>query len=297
VAALVVLLLVVSSVTFVLREGQVAVVTRFGAPRAVVTQAGPHLKLPWPVERVHALDGRRRVYAPRFAETLTRDKKNVILRTFVLWSVGEPLVFLQSTGDPRTAEERLDGLVTNAQNAVLGRHDLSALVSTDPARLQLAQVEERILQDVQATALQQFGVRVHQVGLQRLGFPAANTPYVFDQMRAERAQHAARQRAEGEREASAIRAQTDLEVAQITAEAKQKAAAIRGQAEAEAAQIYAEVHRRDPEFYKFLRSLDSLKSLLGRRSTVVLRTDAPPFNLLDGSGGGTGSPAGAAGRR
>jgi membrane protease subunit HflC len=289
VAIAAVALIAAFALLFTVREGQVAVVTRLGAPRAVVTGAGLHWKLPWPIERVHALDARKRVFISRFAETLTRDKKNIVLQAFVVWSVGDPLTFLTTMGDLRTADDRLDGLVTNAKNALLGRYDLAALVSTDPGRLRVDEVEDGILRDVEATARERFGVHIHQVGLNRLGLPAENVRFVFEQMRAERAQYAARHRAEGEREAAAIRSQTELEAARIRAEGRQRAAEIRGRAEAEAARIYADAHRRDPDFYRFVRSLDSLKTVLGRRSTVILRTDAPPFNLLDGAAGGPGT--------
>jgi|RhiMetdeSRZDD1v2_1073273.scaffolds.fasta_scaffold26838_8 modulator of FtsH protease HflC len=296
VAAMVVLTVAASSVLFTVREGSVAVVTRLGAPQRTTTVAGLHAKLPWPLERAYVLDVRARVFTSRFVETLTRDKKNIVLQAFVVWSVGDPLIFLQSIGELRPAEERLDALVTNAKNAVLGRYDLAALVSTDPARLKVDEVEGAILHDVEATSRERFGIRVQQVGLNRLGFPPENTRFVLEQMRVERAQYAARHRAEGEREAADIRSQTDLEVARIRAEAKQKAAEIRGRADAEAARIYADAHRRDPDFYKFVRSLDSLKTLLGRRSTVILRTDASPFDLLDSArtpaaGAATPSPA------
>jgi membrane protease subunit HflC len=288
VAAGAVALIAAAGFVFTVREGEVAVVTRLGAPRAVVADAGLHAKLPWPLERVHAFDARARVFTSRFVETLTRDKRNVVLQAFVVWSVGDALAFLQAVGDQQSAEDRLDGLVTNAKNGVLGRHDLSALVSTTPGAIKIGEIEEAVLRDVEATARERLGVRIHQVGLSRLGLPPENVKFVLDQMRAERAQVAARHRAEGEREASTIRAQTDLDAARIRAEGRRQAAEIRGRAEAEAARIYGEAHRRDPEFYRFVRSLESLKTVLGRRSTIILRTDAPPFDLLET---GPGAPA------
>ena len=272
--------IVASSVVVAVREGQVAVVTRFGAPRTVWPDAGLHVKWPWPIEQVWRFDARHRLFNSRFVETLTRDKKNIVLRTFVIWSIGEPLTFLQSVGDLATAEDRLDGLVTNAKNAVLGRYELVALVSTDPTRLKVPEIEADILADVRGTARERFGVDVRQVGLKQLGLPPENVPFVFEQMRTERQQFAARYRAEGEREAAAIRSQADLDAAKVRAEATQKAAEIGARADAQAARIYAEAQSRDPELYRFLRSLDSLKTLLGQRATVILRTDAAPFSLL-----------------
>jgi membrane protease subunit HflC len=295
-AGVVVATILSAAMLFALREGRVAVITRLGAPRAVVTRAGLHWKLPWPLERVHVLDGRRRLFDSRFTETLTGDKKNVVLRSFVVWSIADPLAFLQAIGDPATAEDRLDGLVTNAKNAILGRHELSALTSTDPSRLRIVEIEEAILADVAGTARDRFGIRVHQVGFSRLGLPPENVRAVLDQMRAERAQYAARHRAEGERDATVIRAQAEVESASLRADGQRKATEIRGRGEADAARIYADAHRRDPEFYRFLRTLDTLKTLLGRRSTVILRTDAPPFDVLDAGPGGRASGGAAESR-
>ena len=296
VAAGILTLIVASGVLVAVREGQVAVVTRFGAPRTVWRDAGLHAKWPWPVEHVWRFDARQRLFNSRFVETLTRDKKNIVLRTFVIWSVGEPLTFLQSVGDLATAEDRLDGLVTNAKNAVLGRYELAALVSTDPGLLKIPEIESDVLADVRGTARERFGVDVRQVGLKQLGLPPENVPFVFEQMRTERQQFAARYRAEGAREAAAIRSQADLDAAKVRAAGAQKAAEITARAEAQAARIYAEAQGRDPELYRFLRSLDSLKTLLGQRATVILRTDAAPFNLLttpslaEGAGPSTGRP-------
>ncbi len=266
--------------TWQLREGQVAIRLRLGRAVDVVQSAGLHGKLPWPIERVVLLDGRKRVLDTRHTEMLTRDKKNVILLSYVVWRVSDPLRFYQSLGSVEAADAKLDGLVTNAKISVLGGYDLSALVSTTADDLMAEQIEQAILADVTVKASEKYGVAIEEVGFQRLSLPEGNTRYVFEQMRAERKQYAARFRAEGEREAAKIRADTDLEVAQIRAEANEEAARIRGEAEAEAAGIYADAHSLDPEFYRFMRSLESMEKVLGKKSTVVLRTDSPPFQLL-----------------
>ena len=266
--------------TWQLREGEVAIRLRLGRSVDVVQDAGLHGKLPWPIERVVLLDGRSRLLNTRHTEMLTRDKKNVILLSYVVWRVSDPLRFYQSLGSVEAADAKLDGLVTNAKISVLGGYDLSAMVSTDPDDLRITEIEQAILADVATKAGEKYGVDIEEVGFKRLSLPEGNTRYVFEQMRAERKQYAARFRAEGEREAAKIRADTDLEVAQIRAEANEEAARIRGEADAEAARIYAEAHSLDPEFYRFMRSLESMEKVLGKKSTVVLRTDSPPFSLL-----------------
>jgi len=266
--------------TWQLREGSVAIRLRLGRAVDVVDAAGLHGKLPWPVDQIVFLDGRRRVLKTRHTEMLTRDKKNVILLSYVVWRISDPLRFYQSVGSVEGGDSKLDGLVTNAKISVLGGYDLSALVSTKSEDLKTEEIESAILGNVVTSATEKYGVSIEEVGFERLSLPESNTRFVFDQMRAERRQYAARYRAEGEREAQSIRSSTMLEVAGIRAEANEQAARIRGEAEAEAARIYADAHSADPDFYRFTRSLDSMGKVLNERTHVVLRTDSAPFELL-----------------
>jgi membrane protease subunit HflC len=268
----------------VVHEGQAVLVARFGRPLRADTQAGLHWRLPWPIDEASWLDMRRQIYEGGHTEMLTRDKKNVIVRTFVVWRIGDVLGFTQAIGDQREADGKLDGLLTNAAIATLGGHDLSALVSTNPADLQVDQIESELLADTAPVARRSYGVEIEQIRLERIALPEENVTAVFEQMRAERHQYAAKFRAEGEQEASRIRSEADLEAARIQAEGDEQAARIRGEAAARVAKTYADAHRVDPDLYRFTRSLESLDKLVTNNSTLVLRTDAEPFSFLQSAG-------------
>lgn len=282
VAFVVLVLFGLAACGLVLRQHEMAVVARFGEPRTVLREAGLFWKLPYPIETVYRFDRRIRMYDTRFAETLTRDQRNVIVLTYVAWRIDDPLRFFQAMGTASNAELKLDGLVTHAKNTALGNYDLSALVSTSVEDLRIPRIEEEILEAVAPSAKANYGIEILQVGIKRLAFPESNVRYVFDQMRAERARFAAQFRADGEKKASDIRSKTDLRKAEILAEARKEAETIRGRAEADAARLYATAHRKDPEFYMFQRSLESVKRILGARSTIILGTDAAPFSVLHG---------------
>jgi membrane protease subunit HflC len=264
----------------VVREGQAVLITRFGRPLRVATQSGLHWKLPWPIDEASLLDMRRRVYETGHTEMLTRDKKNIIARTFVVWRIGDPLGFTQSIGKQEAAEGKLDGLLTNAAIGTLGGHDLSALVSTNPGDLQVDQIESELLNSAAPIALRSYGVAIEQIRLERISLPEENVRAVFDQMRAERRQFAAKFEAEGELEASRIRSEADLEAARIRATGAEAQARIRGKSAAEVAKIYADAHRINPELYRFTRSLESLEKLVSGNASLILRTDSEPFSLL-----------------
>jgi membrane protease subunit HflC len=264
----------------IVQEGQAALITRFGRPLRVATQPGLHWKLPWPIDRASLLDLRRRVYETGHTEMLTRDKKNIIARTFVVWRIGDVLAFTQAIGGETGAEGKLDGLLTNAAIGTLGEHDLSALVSTNPGDLQVDQIESELLASTAPLALRSYGVAIEQIRLERIALPEANVAAVFEQMRAERRQFAAKFRAEGELEASRIRSEAELEAARISAKGAEEEARIRGESAAKVAKIYGDAHGINPDLYRFTRSLESLDKLVTGSTSLILRTDSEPFSLL-----------------
>jgi membrane protease subunit HflC len=212
---------------------------------------------------------------------LTRDKKNIIARTFVVWRIGDALSFTQSVGLEGTgAEGKLDGLLTNAAIGTLGGHDLSSLVSTNPQDLQMDQIESELLSSTAPVAMRSYGVAIEQIRLERIALPEENVTAVFEQMRAERRQFAAKFEAEGELEASKIRSEATLAAARIRAKGSEEEARIRGESAAQVAKTYADAHKVDPELYRFTRSLDSLNKLMTGNVSLILRTDSEPFSLL-----------------
>src|ERR1700692_759998 len=122
--------------------------------------------------------------------------------------------------------------MTNAAIGTLGGHDLSALVSKNPSDLQVDQIESELLASTAPMALRNYGVAVEQIRLERLALPEENVTAVFQQMRAERRQFAAKFDAEGQRAASQIRSEADLEAAQIRAKSAEEKARILGESPA-----------------------------------------------------------------
>jgi len=266
--------------SFQVRQNEQVVLTRLGKPVRVLDAPGLYGKWPWPIENVNRYDARLDFFEARLAEALTRDKRNVIVPVFVSWRISDPLRFLESLGSTENARAKLDSLVTSAKNTALGRFDYHQLVSTNKSDVKLEEIEEQILKLVVPQAEESFGVEIRQVGIKRLALPEANTEFVLARMRAEREQFAAKFRADGRKEADEIRARTDAERTVVLAEARQFAEETRGKAEAEAAKIYAAAHSQDPDFYRFLRELETLRKVVDENTTLVLDGKAPPFQHL-----------------
>jgi membrane protease subunit HflC len=280
IATVVITILGFAMFSFQVASNESAVLTRFGSPVRTIPEPGLFFKWPWPIDTVNRFDTRLAFYDTRLSEALTQDKRNVIVPVFLAWRVADPLKFLQALGTPAAAPTKLDSIATSARNALLGRYDFQDLVTTDPAKLKLAEFEQRLTDAIRPQALAAFGIAIEQVGVKRIALPEANTLYVFERMKAERGQYAARFRAEGRREAEELRARTDAERTVLMAEAQKFAEETRGKAEADAARIYAEAHAQDPKFYQFLRELETLRKVTRENTTLILDTDTAPFNQL-----------------
>lgn len=276
-------LILYQTVVLPLPEGYSAVITHFGKPVKIVTEAGPYLKWPWPIDNTYTFDCRKRLYNTKFTQTLTKDKKSIILLSYIIWQIKNPLVFLQSVSTIKNAEDKLDGMVSSSKNNVLGEYDLNNLVSTDPEKLKIDEIEAKILEAVKQRASENLGIEIETLGIKRLAYPENNIEAIFKQMRAERSQYASKYRAEGRMQASIIKSETDLEIAKINAESTKKAAEIKGNADKEAAEIYANAHKKGRDFYKFTRSLEAIEKMADKNSVFILRTDQAPFDTLYGT--------------
>ena len=266
--------------TFMVRSGEAVIRIRLGAVQETIVEPGLQFGFPWPVEEIVRVDMRKRHFRSQNTEMLTKDNRNIILMSFALWSVENPLRFYQAVGSLEEGDKKLEGLLTNAKISILGGYELSALASTEEGMHKYAEIEEKIRDSIVNIAQDKYGMKIHDVGLSRLSLPKENISSVFQQMRAERKQYATTFQAEGAQRAAQIRSDTDVDVAKIKAKATEEAAKIRGEAEAKAAAIYAEAYEKDPDLYRFVRSLETLESVLGTKSSVILRTDAEPFRLL-----------------
>lgn len=270
--------LTLASVFYAVGEGEVAIVTQFGRPVAVVRTAGLHAKWPWQ-SRI-PLDGRLQSFNPLPSELLTRDKKNLVVDSYVMWRVRDPQRFLQAVVDRPGAESRLQDIVKSGLSIALGNHDLRNLVNTDERQVRIDAIMADVTGRCVAAARDQYGIEVIDVRLRRINLPEENKESVFARMRAERARIARQYRAQGTQEATRIKAEADRAKTEILARAYEQAEKIKGQGDAQSMRIYAAAYNRDPKFYKMTRTLEAYKKFLNDKTTVVLSSDSELMRLL-----------------
>lgn len=265
---------------FTVEEGRAAVVTRLGKPVREIVNAGPYWKLPSPIERVHTFDRRRRILQTPDATSFTRDKKNIVLSTYIIWHIERPLSFLQSVGSLELAESNLISMILASKTQRIGKNDLSALLSTRTDDLRIEQIEQEIAQDASTSALQRMGIAIDQVGIERIAFPTENLEAVFERMRTERKSEANRLRSEGARIAQGIRDDTHIASQEILRKGREEASQIAADAERQAAELLQKAHGQNPGFYQFWSSLQASKRAIKEKSTLILTTNQLFFDGL-----------------
>jgi membrane protease subunit HflC len=264
--------------TYTVSETDLVIVTLFGRPTRSITDSGLHAK--WPFESILRFDRRLMVYDPGSSEFLTRDKKNLVLGSAVCWRISDPTRFLQTVGDAAGAEMRLHDLVWATLAADIGRVDLSELLSVEPGRARVQALGDQVRTAATVETDRRFGIVVVDVQLKRINFPEQNRYAVYARMRAERERIAKEYRAQGEEQAIRIRAEADRERSQLLAEAYRDAEKLKGEGDAEAARVYGQAYGRNPQFYRFLRTLESYKKILNEKTSIILSGDSELLKLL-----------------
>jgi membrane protease subunit HflC len=270
---------VLLAVCFQVRDTEAVLVTRLGKPQRTITKAGLNVRWPAPIERVHKFDTRMRIYEAAIAETTTKGAIPIIMHTFVIWQVQEPLRFYNAVQTVDQAENKLYSLIQDTQNKVVGRHEFSEFVNSNPEKTRFDEIEDEMLQELKAAASENYGINIKAVGIKQLKVNEDTTKAVFDRMKAERNRKTEAILSEGNAMATAIKSDADTKKQKLLAAVEGRAKAIRGTGDAEAAKYY-ELLQEDPEFAMFLRKIETLRKALEKRATIVISADSEPFRLL-----------------
>jgi membrane protease subunit HflC len=271
-------LILVYLTLFSVRETEFVLVTQFGRPLYTITDAGLHAK--WPFQSAIYFDRRLRIYNPRPSEFLTRDKKNIVIESYVAWQIQDPNRFVQTVGDATAAEMRLHDIVWSGLSAALGTHNLDSIVAPTPETVQAAQMLDNLTSLTDRAALAQYGINVVDVRIKRLNLPEQNKQSVYARMRAERERIARQYRAEGEEQALRIRADADRQREEILSVAYKEAEKVRGEGDAESTRIYGQAYSKNPRLYKLLRTLESYKKVIDDKTTAILSSDSELLKVL-----------------
>ena len=266
---------------YIVQETQAGVLTNFGKISPPVKQPGFHWKWPRPISKIYLVDRRTQLITNQSQELITEDQKNIQFDGYMLWRVVEPIRFIEAIRTEENAVEKIRDLYLSSSGITVSNRSRDTFISLGLEHEYHDLAAREILSRVAPVALESYGVQVIEAGIVEYTMPAENRPAVIERMISERARIAARYRSEGEEEAIRIEAIAMGEHTKILADAHAQATAIMGKAEADAMAILGEAYRQDPEFYKFVRALDSYDLIIDDKTTLMLSADNELFKYLD----------------
>ncbi|MFH1548044.1 MAG: protease modulator HflC [Candidatus Omnitrophota bacterium] len=300
VAVILVIIAFISGALFIVDESQQVVITQFGKPIGnPIVAAGLHFKKPF-IQQIHYFEKRILDWDGDANQIPTQDKKYIWVDTTARWKIVDALKFLQSVGNEMSAHSRLDDIINSATRDVITNHLLveavrdsdrileskelgadaifadEALERISVGRQQLTRV---ILEKAKILA-PQYGIEIVDVRIKRVNYVEDVRNKVYDRMISERKRAAEKYRSEGQGKSAEISGQVGKELKLITSDAYRQAQGIVGKADAEAINIYAQSYSLDPEFYAFLKTLETYQKTIDENSTIILTTDSDYYKYL-----------------
>jgi len=291
---------VLSSALFTVQETEQVVITQFGKPVGKpITTPGLKIKMPF-VQTVNAFEKRFLEWEGDPNQIPTKDKRFIWVTSYARWRITDPLLFFQRLHDEQGAQSRLDDILDGEMRNTIAKHQLIDLVRStnrpmvvaeDIAELSQPEEAERVefgRHKLTAEVLQNARRRTGDLGIEILDFRIKQINYVdevrqevYVRMISERKRIAERYRSEGAGEAARIAGEKDRELRVIESEAYRTAQEIRGKADAQAADIYAAAYNRDPDFYRFLKSMETLQDSFDADTVLLLSTDSELLRYLN----------------
>ena len=291
-----------SGALFIVDETKQVVITQFGKPVGQpIISAGLHFRTPF-VQQAHYFEKRILNWDGDPNQIPTKDKKYIWVDTTARWKIIDALKFLQSVGNEMGAHSRLDDIINSATRDAVTNHLLVDAVRDSNRILESKELGEDAIfadealerievgrQQLTRTILEktkvlapQYGIEIVDVRIKRVNYVEDVRNKVYDRMIAERKRAAEKYRSEGQGKSAEISGQVGKELKQITSEAYRQAQGVVGKADAEAINIYAQAYSQDPDFYSFLKTLETYQKTIDEKSTIILTTDSDYYKYLKG---------------
>ncbi|MCK4452672.1 MAG: protease modulator HflC [Anaerolineae bacterium] len=274
------------------------VITRFGKPIGdPIKEPGLKWKMPF-IETVNSFEKRVLEWDGDPNQIPTKDKKYIWVDTYARWRIADPLKFFQSVRNELGAHGRLDDIIDAATRDYMTAHVLLEIVRNSNREMAMAEAEielaeevkvpiqwgrEKITRQILERASQmvpQYGIELIDVRIKHINYVEEVRRKVYERMISERTRIAEKYRSEGQGKSAEIEGKKEKELQKITSQAYRKAQEIKGKADAEAIRIYASAYNKDPEFYSFLKTLDTYKHTLDESSWLILTTDSDYLKYL-----------------
>ncbi|MEA4963532.1 protease modulator HflC [Lutispora sp.] len=274
--AMVAVVLTVFFNALIVQEDEIVFIRSFGKTIRIIDKPGLYFKIPF-VNSTSTISKKIFCYDSQSSKFVTKDNKNLLFENYTLWKINDAKTFIDTLQSIGYAEAKIENSVYTSMRAKLINIDYADIIKNINAN----GVSQAILENVK-DELKPYGIEVIDIRSKNIYLPQESQDAVYSRMKSEKEKIAAQHLSLGEKEATQIRAETDKEVKIIISKAQSESERIRGSADAEAAKIYANSYNKDPEFYKFMRTLESYKKTLINKPTIIIPIDSPFAKYLIG---------------
>jgi membrane protease subunit HflC len=294
-----IVLLVAGGALYVVNEAEQVVITQFGKPVGdPVTSPGLKFKIPG-LQKANYFDKRFLEWDGDPNQVPTKDKRFIWVDTYARWRITDPLLFFQRLRDERGAQSRLDDILDGETRSTVANHNLIEVVRSSNREFQEDEVltgdenfehvefgrdtlENEVLTNATKRVLEaDLGIEILDFRFKRINYVEEVRREVYARMISERQRIAEQYRSEGAGEAARINGDKERELKTITSEAYRQAQEIRGKADAEAADIYARAYNKDPDFYRFLKTMEVYRTTFDADTMLLLTTKGEFLRYLE----------------
>ncbi|MBU2265575.1 MAG: protease modulator HflC [Candidatus Omnitrophica bacterium] len=297
-------LLLAGNPFFVVVEGSQAIITQFGDPIGrPITAAGLHLKIPF-IQKVTYFQKRILEWDGFPNEIPTKDKRYIWIDTTARWKIVDALEFFKTVSSERGGQTILDGIIDAAvRDAITSQKSTEVIRSSNQLleNLKVLQAEEgfidegaleeisfgreklrqEIVQKAREDLGTRYGIELIDVRIKRINYIEKVQRDVYERMKAERKRAAEQYRSEGRGIRADVEGRTGKDLKLILSEAYKEAQRIKGEADATATKIYADAYNKDPEFFSFLKTLETYGNTVDKNTTIILTTDGEYYKYLN----------------
>ena len=283
---------------YTINEAEQAVVTQFGKPvGGAITDAGVHFKTPI-IQTVIKFDKRILEWDGSANEIPTLDNKYIFIDAFARWRISDALQFYKSAKNEMLAQSRLDDILDGAVRDEIANRTMVEIVRSSNRAMIIQDVEsssvnvnnkviedfsakgarleivESILESVSKRLLDlNMGIEILDVQLKRINYTRQVQEQVFKRMISGQNQIAEKYRAQGQGKKQEILGMQVQRKKEIISGAYLESQKIKGEADANATRIYADAYGKSPEFYNFIKTLETYSNTLDSSTQFILSTD------------------------
>jgi modulator of FtsH protease HflC len=270
---------IVSASVYTVDETQQALVVRLGKPVGVVNTPGLKFKMPM-VDTVIYYDTRLLPLESPTDQIILGDQKRIEVDTYTRYRIADLLLFYKSVRTVEQANAQLSQLVGSSVRRELGREPLGSLLSDKRAK-----IVDKIQNEV-AEKAKSIGIDVVEVRIHRADLPLETSQAIYDRMKSEREREAKELRAQGFELAQQIQSNAERERTVILSKAQRNSKITRSEGDAEAGSTFANAFGKDPQFYKFYRSLQTYRQTLADSGLILVLSPNAEFlhDLVNGPG-------------